>query len=370
MKTSDDFRRAMSQAGPAFEAAVRRTLAQLQSNEEEHPVKKLSTGLVIALSILLIVTIAVAAAAQWGIFDFLSYRGWADRALPDARQLVQTKVPQQSGATEHAAFTLREAVYDGEKTYLVVAAAPVKENVLLVGPDTLPEDPMIDLGPQFAGSALSVADYARQQGKDMLVSVSVADRAAMQGLEGCVNSLDYILEEDGSLVLMITGNKPSSDAELPIELSCCTTPLGEGVAATDRTTLSFTLANAQNKASVSSVSSRQSAIFADCGVEVTSVALTASPMNTYARIEFTVTDRDAYAKTDDGLWFEFLDENGQRIPSGTDGGGSVEPTGSDGLSFVQKVSLAAMKQLPKTVTLRGYNCWEKNRYETHTFEME
>lgn len=367
MKTSDDFRHDMGQAGPAFEASVRRTLAQLQSSEEEHPVKKLSTGLVIALSILLIVTIAVAAAAQWGIFDFLSYRGWADRALPDAQQFVETKVPQQSGATEYAAFTLREAIYDGEKTYLVVAAAPMKENVLLVGPDTLPEDPMIDLGPQFAGSTLCVADYARQQGKDMLVSVNVADRAAMQGLEGCVNSLDYILENDGSLVLMITGNRPSSGAELPIELSCYTTPLDEGAAAPAPTTLSFTLASAQNTASVSS---KQSAIFADCGVEVTSVTLTASPMNTYVRIEFTVTDRDAYAKTDDGLWFEFLDENGQRIPSGTDGGGSVEPIGSDGLSFVQKESLAAMEPLPKTVTLRGYNCWEKNRYETHTFEME
>ncbi len=366
MKTSDDFRRDMGSAGPAFEASVRRTLAQLQANEEEHPVKKLSTGLVIVLCILVIITAAVAAASQWGIFDFLSYRGQMNQVLPAAQQIVQTQVPQQSGATEYAAFTLREAIYDGEKSYLVLAATPLKENVMLVGPDTDPEDCIGDLGPQFADSELCVADYAHQQGKDLLVRVNIADNATMQGLEGCVNSMDFVLEADGSLVLMIAGNQSTSAAELPIELLCYTIPLDES-AAPAPATLSFTLANTQTTASVSS---KQSAVFADCGVEVTSVVLTASPMNTYARIEFTVTDADAYAKTDDGLWFEFLDENGQRLPSGASGEGSVGPAGEDGLSYVQKESLIAMEQLPKTVTLRGYNCWEKNHYETHTFEMD
>ena len=105
-------------------------------------------------------------------------------------------------------------------------------------------------------------------------------------------------------------------------------------------------------------------------MQVTSVTLTSTPMNTYTRIEFTVTDVDAYAKTDEGLWFEFLDENGERLPSGSSTGGAVTPVGDDGLHFVQTDSLIAMESFPETVTLRGYNCWEKNRYETHTFEME
>ena len=178
MKTSDDFRRALGSADPVFEVNVRRTLAQLQADKEEYPVKRLSTGLVIVLSILLIVTVAVAAAAQWGVFDFLSYRGNVDRTLPAAQQLVQTEVPQQSGVTEYASFALREAIYDGKQTYLVVAATPAKDDVMLIGPDTCPEDPMTDFGPLFADSPLCVADYAHQQGRDTLVRISLADRAA------------------------------------------------------------------------------------------------------------------------------------------------------------------------------------------------
>lgn len=35
----------------------------------------------------------------------------------------------------------------------------------------------------------------------------------------------------------------------------------------------------------------------------------------------------------------------------------------------QTDSLAAMDALPDTVTLRAYNCWTKERYETHAFSF-
>ena len=38
--------------------------------------------------------------------------------------------------------------------------------------------------------------------------------------------------------------------------------------------------------------------------------------------------------------------------------------------LLQEGSIAASAQLPGAVTLRGYNCWTKQRYESHTIAMQ
>ena len=78
---------------------------------------------------------------------------------------------------------------------------------------------------------------------------------------------------------------------------------------------------------------------------------------------------EKYRLTDDGLWFEYLDENGDIIGSGALGGGSIGPINESTLRNRQTDSLAAMDALPDTVTLRAYNCWTKERYETHAFSF-
>ncbi len=84
-------------------------------------------------------------------------------------------------------------------------------------------------------------------------------------------------------------------------------------------------------------------------------------MAIYTEIEFTVIDKDKYIATENGLWFEFIDENGNRLPFGADSAGSIEATdaaepvdGNPG-SFIQKGSLRAAETLPEEITLRGYN---------------
>lgn len=372
MKTQEDFKRAIGPADARFVLRIHQTLAQLQSNKEEQPVKKVSTGLIIAIAILLIAAIAIAATAQWGILDFFNLRRNGASVTPEAAQIIQKQVAQEGGATEYATFSLREGMFDGHDTYLVVAVKPASDTILLMGPDLLPEDPMSDLGPLFEGSSTTVADWAAQNGKEQLVQISILDQATRLGLEGVVSSLDYIMEEDGTLVFMSHGSHSYAE-QLPIELVCHARLLSDLPEAdgpeSSVSSLSFTLYTLSDKEE--SVSSTQSVLFADCGVEVTSVTLTASPLAIYTRIEFTVVDEDAYAKTDEGLWFEFLDENGERLPDSVSGGGSVEAAEEgDTTHYVQLSSFAPMEALPKTVTLRAFNCWEKNRYETHTLEME
>ena len=49
--------------------------------------------------------------------------------------------------------------------------------------------------------------------------------------------------------------------------------------------------------------------------------------------------------------------------------GSSSMADLGGVRYVQTQTLAK-NALRDTYTLRGYNCWEKNRYETHGFVMQ
>lgn len=374
MKTSDDFKRAIGPADEAFTACVRRTLTQCKVMEEEEPMKKkISTGLVLALVLLLAAAAALAAATQWGILDFLS--SYNQNVLPDAANLIQKNVTQTGGVSELATFALREGLYDGNEVYMVIEAHPASENLLLLGPDLTPDDAMRHLGPKFEGNNVTINDYAASAGKT-IVNINLADQRMYDGLDGVVSSIDYLLEEDGTLVLMVRGELSSEATELPIELICFANTTEDGAKAQSaldlkQTKLAFTLSSTPGGTGKQSA---QSVVFADCGVEVDSVTLTPSALCTYVRIGYRVIDAEAFAKADDGLWFEFLDKNGARIEDGV-GGGSVEPQDAlaspgDGAYYVQTSSLAAMNELPQTLTLRGYNCWTKDRYEAHEVEIK
>lgn len=355
MKTGEDFKRAIGPADQSFSAAVQRSVYQLQQKEEK-PMKKLSAALVVASALLLILTVAVAAGMEWGVFDFFTER-FENRVQisPQAQQHLQTAVPQTGGQTDSAFFTLRQAVYDGHYLYMVVAAKPVQENVLLVDSFEVPEeDPVSDLLPN-APADMTIAQYAQKNGKTLLTT-------AIGG--NCIATQDYLWEEDGTLVYMTIGEAPT-ESELNVTLSCYAFPFESDSEERECTDLCFTLTNTVQ---CTDALFGPPALYSDCGAQVEEIDLSLSPMATYYTISFTITDPEAYAKTDNGLWFEFLDENGELLPDGSTLSGSVEQV--DDTHFIQKGSLGAMDSVPTQLILRGYNCWEKNRYETHTFQKK
>lgn len=365
MKTADDFKRAIGSADEAFSACVRRTVAQLIANEEEPGVKKLHTGLVVGFVLLLMSTIAIAAAAKWGVLDFLTERSGGGAPLPETAGFVETDIAQRGGHTDCATIALREAVYDGNAVYMVLEAKPTSDDILLIGPDAMPDDRMVNFGTQFTEQDGTLSDYAVAHNKSRLVWLSLGDRATQEGLDGVVDAVDYLLEEDGTLVFMVKGTVAEKAAELPISLVCVTTEQIEQTYQKQSASLDFTLTKTPDSERAASA---QSAVFADCGVEVTQVALSRSPIATYVRIAFSVIDREAFAQKGDGLWFEFLDENDKRIEGGAIGMGSVEQVAEG--EYVQTDSLAAMETLPDSVTLRAYNCWTKERYDTATIPLK
>jgi hypothetical protein len=284
--------------------------------------------------------------------------------LPEAAGIVQKEVSQKGSQTEFGNFAVREAVFDGKNVYIVVDVKPSSQGYLLLGPDASPSDPISNMGPLFSGKTGTIADYARENNKEMInTSVVITD----------VNcSVDYLLEDDGTLVYMLNGGYTGNSAKEDIKITCVAAPFvsQKGTAVIDElnkkiTSLSVTLKNSGTKETVTST---MPAIYSDCGVRVDKVTLCGSAMAVYADIEFTVIDKEKFAETSDGLCFEFLDDTGKRVPGGASSSGSVKAV--DENHFIQKVSLQASETLPSEIIVRGYNCWEKNRYETHTFKMK
>lgn len=385
-----DFRKAFGKPDAAFVSTVENTLRRLRE-EEERPVKrKLRLSAAIAVAACLILTAAAfAAATHWGLFDFLN-QGQDDGVLPEAAEIVVTAPPQEGGQGDLATFHLREAVYDGEYAYMIVDVTP-REGLLLYGPSYGPKDLMSDLTGDDS-IPMTIGEYAE---KNDLQMASVAVSTALDALgEEFISSIDCHMEADGTLVLMLTCKIAGNDgAALADTLQCSVSPLilsangddaitygyfDEGgddplYASTgytldqenrQETDLAFTLTEAGGH---DALASAQSAEYPSCGVRVDSVSFTASPMALYYEVHFTITDETAYAATEDGVWFEFLDANGDALSGGVTSSGEVTRQ-KDG-SLVQSGSLAAQNELPETVTLRAYNCWTKERYETNELTL-
>lgn len=388
---SRDFRRAFGKPDADFVSTLQGTLRRLREEEERPMKRKWSLSAAIALAACLIfASAALAAANHWGLFDFLNQ--WRDAGtLPEAAQIVVADPPQAGGEGALASFRLREAVYDGEYAYLIVDATPA-EGLLLLGPDALPPDGMRSLT-RDDSSPLTIGEYAEANGLQMAV-VSLHLAADAEGLEGGLSSgLDWRLEPDGTLVFMLSVEVPPQVGDaLEGTLLCSVTPLipapeGEGITVesfepdsdepvsafigydvdaqrVQRSELSFTL----TAAGASDVlAAGLDAAYPGCGVRVDAITLTPSPMALYYEIHYTVTDEAAYAAAEEGVFFEFLDEDGERLPDGAGSVSSATPQ-EDG-SFVQSGSLAAQSGLPEHVTLRAYNCWTKERYESHELTL-
>lgn len=387
-----DFRRAFGDPDAAFAFTVKNTLRRLDEEEKKPVKRKMRVSAAIAVAACLIIsTAAFAAANHWGLFDFLN-QGQSDSApLPEAIEILATEPPQEGGTGELADFQLREAVYDGEYAYLVVDVTP-RQELLLIGPSYGLEDPMRLMTGDSANS-LTIGEYAEQNDLQMAyVTIS----SALDALgEEFIRSIDCHWEEDGTLVLMLTCTVSEQEGSaFASTLQCSVTPLIPAASEEDailygyyeenaeeptyastgyamdeenrqETELAFALDDANRH---NTLASSQSAEYPSCGVRVDSVRLTASPMALYYEIHFTVTDEAAYAATEDGVWFEFLDANGNALPDGATRGAEVQPQ-ADG-SLVQSGSLAAREELPETVTLRAYNCWTQERYENHELTLE
>lgn len=119
-------------------------------------------------------------------------------------------------------------------------------------------------------------------------------------------------------------------------------------------------------------------LFSDCGVRVDRLLIEEKPQELYATIEYTVVDPALFAQQEDGLWFEFIDPastadtpSEQRLTEGMTATGEVVPLDGDAgtaTRYVQRQTLGK-SELRGCYTLRAFNCWSKERFETHELTL-
>lgn len=348
--------------------------------------RKISAALAAALIIAALSAVALAAAGHAGILDFLSrYQG---AYIPDnAGAIIESDV----ATLDDGALTVsvRELYYDGRTARMTVGVTPKDTKTLLLGTDCSMLDGWQSLAQPLDGSwdeadTRTVLDVYRAGSYTSAYRISLwTSEAAAGSADG---AMDYTLGEDGTLTVYLEqsydSDLPERDIALVVEAIPFADPEGDTLDFDARQTISqqltMTAAKAEPTAQAGVYVSAEPIVYESIGVRVDSVRIEVKPLELYAAIEYTVIDRTLYAQTDDGLWFEFIDPDStadapyeQRLTAGLSLSGTSHPTDGDlqtATHFIQEETLG-INELRSSYTLRAYECWDKQRYDTHTFQM-
>ena len=362
--------------GPTPEAFKQKISFTLDKVKEDKPLKKIKTATVVALAliVLLLAAVAYAAATQWGLFSFLEYR-YGREMPPEAKDALQTNLPQTGGEETDVTFKIREALYDGAQLHVMVEVRPKDAGkTLLMAFDQIPGDPASERGPGYEGDRRSFAQVAAEEGKRLIhISLNVE----MNGTS-VISYMDCLTEEDGTLVAHLSGPLNTQGDTIPLT---CKYFISEWKDEKNppkdqliRGQFSFHLLARVHK------TQRQysgPAAIDQTGVTVEKILLTKADTGVYAELTFSINPDATQAEAAlarEGLRFEYLDEQGQRIQGGTSMEGSIDgltlPDGTKSdTQFVQTESLD-LQELPQSVTVRGYDFWEKTRFGQHTFTAD
>ena len=362
-----------------------RTLSAMRGKERTVVRKKISMALVFALIGVLLCGVALAAAGRAGMLDFIGR--YADAYIPqDAGDYMQKDVASFEPGTAVTA-AVRELYYDGRTARVTVDVTPADEKTLLMGMDTwIDEDSWQDLitltwSEADESDTRTVADVFKQEGYAQAFNVSISCHEAATGVIAG-GSEDFVLGSDGVLTVFSEWEFDDDVAQREVVLNVALTryeadadgaPVRTGE--TDRYEFPLTLTSASRNGGESAevYVNEAPVLYEEIGVRVDRVTIEVKPLELYATVDMTVVDEALFAKTDDGLWFEFIDPDStqqepwaQRLASGLSGGGGMRSL--DDAHYRQCETLA-LNELHDTYTLRAFECWNKTRFDTHAFTM-
>lgn len=369
---------------------LRRQTLDAAQGKEGRPImkRKLSAALVAALIIVALSAVALAAAGRAGMLDFLArYQG---NYIPDnASNFIESDV----ATLEEGALTVRvrELYYDGRTARMTVDVTPKDAKTLLLGTDCSMLDGWQNLAQPLDGSwnaadTRTVLDVYRAGSYTSAYRINLWTSETAAG--SADSAMDYTLGEDGTLTVYLEqsydSDLPERDIALVVDAIPFADPEGDTLDFDARQTISQQLTMAAARAQPTAQAqaevyvSTEPIVYESIGVRVDSVRIEVKPLELYAAIEYTVIDRALYAQTDDGLWFEFIDPDStadapyeQRLTGGLSLSGTSHPTDGDlqtATHFIQEETLGK-NELHSSYTLRAFECWDKQRYDTHTFEM-
>ena len=359
-----------------------RTLYAMRGKQERsyRMKRKLSVAMACALIGIMLVTAALAVANHTGLLDFI---GQYDVTLPEnAADFVQTNIA--SGESDGLHVAVQEAIYDGRRLRMTVDLKMDGEKPLLTAMDCALNTPWTFLDRTAAGTeALTVLDAYHVDGYTDLyyIGTSISDGLEDTG-EMSMNSWsgDYTLQEDGTLTCYY---ELTFLEDQPQRTLTFTATAMQYVDKGDTMELNRVNPRAKVEVRIDLTASKDTGEryisdapveYESIGVRVDQVLMTVKPLEIDYVISYTITDPEKFAVTDEGLWFEFIDPNStetepfaQRLNAGLS---TMDTTGNQDLTKVQEqTGSLALSELRDTYTMRAYECWNKQRFETHEIHM-
>ena len=361
------------------------TMQAMQEKKEEKQVKhKIRTALVMALVCVLCAAAALAAAGHMGLLDYMS-RPQGTGLPDDAEMYIDTDVA--TAKVDEYTVNVRETYYDGKRTRLAVDIVPPK-GVLLTSDTMNLSDNWQNLVRQDEwdeNDTRTVLDYYKEGGYTQMCSVHMWEEDLEENRRRG-DSYDWVLSEDNVMTIFMEVNyskeRPQHDLHLKVAVAPYDDPEAPGAypnydkQVTAENVLPLTAKTVETDTPY--YINEEPILFESIGVRVDRVAMEEKPLEINYTIEYTIVDREKYAQTDDGLWFEFIDPNSteteawaQRLKDGPSGTGESRPVDGDfeaAARFEQTGTLAA-EEKADSYTLRAYECWEKERFDTCTFKV-
>lgn len=375
-------------------ALLQRTAAAARGKERVYMKKKLVPALVCALMAVLLCAAAFAAAGRWGMLDFADRYAAAHYIPEDAQDYIKTDVAVMEN--EWVRMTVRELYYDGRTSRITVDVTPKESHTLLVGEDTFMEDPFINLTHEYVmdgeNDMRSVYQVIEDEGYERVYAANVYMKGAVDDV--FMGSMDYILGEDGTLTIYSQEEYKTDLPEREVTISAVVMPFDQPLTMDSRAnweegkvletpvmlraSVNPTDAPAGEGEIANVYVNEAPAEFQSVGVRVDRLLIEVKPQEIYATVEYTVVDREKFDALGGGLWFEFIDPQiesdvyaEQRLMSGLFAGGASGPVDGDletATTFRQSETLGK-NELRDAYTLRVFDCWGKERYETQTLAM-
>ncbi len=359
-----------------------KTLYAMRGSEERSPKmkRKFSVALVFALMAVLAVAVALAVANRKGVLDFLSY---SEATLPqNAADYVQTDIAAGDQNDLHA--VAREVVYDGQSLWMTMDVNMDGKKPLLTGLDYGMDDNWAWLKhDESETDDRTILDVYRSEGyTDAYYIVANAyDESDDQN-----TSCEAHLQDDGTLTFYESISFEQVKAEREITVSVRAFKYeekdGEMVVSQNPSAemkFNFTMQATDTQTGIrANAESAQINIdpveYQDVGIRIDRLTVTDKPLELEYVIEYTVVDAEKFKKTDDGLWFEFIDPNStetepyaQRLKDGFSRRGETTPV--DDTHYRQTGTLS-LDEKADVYTLRAYECWEKQRFDAHEIRMK
>ena len=364
----EDMRNAFGEIDPAFERRALLTIERLTSKEEKIVKWKMSYTLIAAALLCLMLAGLAVAAQRTGLFDYLAKD--FERSGTVVSEEIETLIERPANATaqnEIAAFTVREALYDGRFVHLLVDAKPMSNDILFIAQDSDISDWMSDLGVAHADSRQKIKEFAEANGKTRYFSVNYG---SLDDELWWVFSAECDLAADGTMSMELTCEVASgAPSELPMRIVGILHEHGS------EDLIKAQIDFALTAQPVATASSEMPTLFEEMGVRVDSVEMTVSAMVTDVQIRYSVLDKEKWLINDFATSFELLDANGQPIPmdlmSWNDGTFPLDEVDYlwDSVRYVQTTTLAAMPRLPDALTLRGVHDGSALEYQPRTIKL-